>query len=109
MVDQGGGTFRAGQYIIEQQSGAGYGTAIIYWLDEEGAKQWVATTTDIDQAMLIVEGLMMVKIKRAHYPQSTPVINYETTDSTTPFDTGQSPVNFKANKSNIPPFLKRKK
>jgi len=59
-----------GNYSIEMVDG-GFG---IYAIDELDNKQWVATAPDPELAMKIVEGLIMVEMKRFYHPEATPVI-----------------------------------
>ena len=62
-----------GKYNIEFSNS---GTAI-YSFDDLGEKTWVATTSDPDQAMLIVEGLILVEHKRFYHPDTQPTITKE--------------------------------
>lgn len=78
-------TLSTGQYTIE----VGNGPSHIFRFDEESNKHWVCSTTDPNQAMQIVEGLVLVEMKRFYYPESNPVINPEEKDKP------------------VPPFLKR--
>ena len=90
-------TLSTGKYSIEQDKGA----AIIYAQDEMGNKQWIASTSDPMKAMEIVEGLVLVEMKRFYYPDSTPdVKNAEESKPVPPF----------LQKANIekPDFLRRK-
>lgn len=80
-------TLSTGKYSIEQSSGV----ATIYAEDTGGNKQWVASTTDPMKAMEIVEGLVLVEMKRFYYPESVPDI--KTNDASKP----------------VPPFLKKTK
>jgi len=79
-------TLSTGKYHIEQTSGA----AAIYATDDQGNQQWIASTTDPMKAMEIVEGLVLVEMKRFYYPESTPQVNAAEPDKP------------------VPPFLKRK-
>jgi hypothetical protein len=74
-------TLSAGKYSIELSNGP----TVIYVLDEENNKQWVATTTDPEKAMSIVEGLILVEMKRFHYPGSEPKISSVENKPTPPF------------------------
>jgi hypothetical protein len=75
-----------GKYTIKQDKGA----AVIYTTDEGGEMRWLASTTDPNKAMEIVEGLILVEHKRFYKPEATPV-----------FVSG--------NDRPLPPFLKRNK
>jgi len=77
-------TLKTGKYSIEF---SGSGTAI-FAQNEDGEKKWIATTTDPAQAMVIVEGLIMVEHKRFYHPETIPVLK----------DAENKP---------LPPFLKR--
>lgn len=59
-----------GNYSITPASG-GFG---IFLTDDLGDKQWIATAPDPEIAMQIVEGLVLVQMKRFHYPESTPTL-----------------------------------
>ena len=75
-----------GNYTIKQEKGA----AVIYTTDEGGEMRWLASTTDPNKAMEIVEGLILVEHKRFYKPEATPT-----------FVSG--------NDRPIPPFLKKSK
>mgnify|MGYP005861196111 FL=1 len=79
-------TLSTGKYQIEQTTGA----AVIYAQDDHGNKQWIASTSDPMRAMEIVEGLVLVEMKRFYYPESTPTVNSE------------------SESKSVPPFLQRK-
>jgi len=84
MTDIEGPTLSAGNYTIELAPG-GFG---IFVTDSLGDREWVATAPDPEMAMRIVEGLIMVEMKRFYHPDSAPV--------------------FKSNEGKpLPPFLKR--
>jgi len=59
-----------GNYSITQSSG-GFD---IFLTDELDDKQWMATASDPEIAMKIVEGLIMVEMKRFYHPESTPTM-----------------------------------
>jgi len=80
-------TLSTGKFHIEQTNGS----ACIFTEDAEGNREWIASTLDPFRAMEIVEGLLLVEMKRFYYPESTPQINGNSS--------GKS----------IPPFLQRKK
>lgn len=63
-------TLSVGNYTIEMAPG-GFG---IFAADELGDKQWIATAPDPEVAMKIVEGLILVEIKRFYHPESAPVL-----------------------------------
>lgn len=63
-------TLSAGNYTIEIAPG-GFG---IFAEDDFGDRQWVATAPDPEVAMKIVEGLIMVEMKRFYHPDSAPVL-----------------------------------
>ena len=61
-------TLSVGNYSIESERDG----FAIYAEAEMGAKEWVATTLDPEIAMRIVEGLILVEMKRFYYPDSDP-------------------------------------
>ena len=77
-------TLSVGNYTIELSPG-GFG---IFASDDFGDRQWVATAPDPEVAMKIVEGLIMVEMKRFYHPESAPV--FKTTEG-----------------KPLPPFLKK--
>lgn len=79
-------TLSTGKYQIRQTSGA----AAIFATNEEGAEEWIASCPDPVKAMEIVEGLVLVEMKRFYYPDSTPEV------------TAAEP------EKPVPPFLQRK-
>jgi hypothetical protein len=84
MTENEGATLSVGNFSIERAPG-GFG---IFAVDEVDNKTWIATAPDPELAMKIVEGLILVDMKRFYYPESTPTVT--TTAEKTP-----------------PPFLKR--
>ncbi len=74
-------TLKTGIYTIELSDGPSH----IYKTDSEDQKVWVASTTDPDQAMLIVEGLILVEQKRFYYPNSEPDVSIEPIKPVPPF------------------------
>ncbi len=76
----------AGNYSISQAPG-GFG---IFLNDELGDNQWVATAPDPEIAMKIVEGLVLVEMKRFYHPESTPT--FKSADEDRP----------------LPPFLRKR-
>jgi hypothetical protein len=63
-------TLTVGKYSIESAEG-GFG---IFAVGEFDNKEWVATAPDPELAMKIVEGLIMVEMKRFYHPEATPVV-----------------------------------
>jgi hypothetical protein len=82
-------TLSVGKYIIELAKG-GFG---VFATDEFGEKQWVATAPDPEVAMKIVEGLIMVEMKRFYHPESKPVLKGKDDKPLPPFlrTTAQTP------------------
>ena len=68
MNEQNGSTLSVGNYSIEVTAG-GFG---VFITKELGEKMWLADAADPGVAMQIVEGLILVEMKRFHYPDSTP-------------------------------------
>jgi hypothetical protein len=77
-------TLSVGNYSIESEP-TGF---VIYAEAEIGAKEYVAKVLDPEVAMRIVEGLILVEMKRFYYPDSDPTFK----------DQGGNP---------LPPFLKK--
>ena len=69
-------TLTTGQYTIEFSDGP----SNIYKFDEHKNKIWVASTSDPDTAMQIIEGLILVEHKRFYHPDSEPNVSVETKD-----------------------------
>lgn len=67
------GTLSVGKYTLETSSEATH----IYALDDIGTKSWIASTLDPEMGMKIVEGLILVEIKRFYHPDSTPTLKME--------------------------------
>ncbi len=67
-MDNGPTSLRVDSYSIEQTSG-GFG---IYHIPTDDTKTWLATASDPEVAMRIVEGLIMVQMKRFYHPGSDP-------------------------------------
>ncbi len=65
-----GPTLTAGNFSIESASN-GFDIYVIGDFDE---KTWVATTLDPELAMKIVEGLILVDMKRFYHPDSAPTM-----------------------------------
>lgn len=74
-------TLQTGKYTIEFSSS---GTAI-FTIDDFGDKKWLATTTDPDTAMVIVEGLILVEHKRFYHPEANPVLRDKENKPLPPF------------------------
>lgn len=68
------GTLSTGNYVVETSDGP----SPIYKIDKQGNKIWVASASDPQVAMEIIEGLILVEYKRFYYPESTPSITVET-------------------------------
>ncbi len=68
MTDETKSTLSVGKYSIESEP-TGFG---IYAETERGAKERVAKVLDPEIAMRIVEGLILVEMKRFYYPNSDP-------------------------------------
>lgn len=82
-------TLQFGQYTIELTNGP----SLVYRIDQEGAKQWIASCPDPEVAMEVVEGMVLVESKRFYYPESVPTVNFE---------------NAQKEEIPVPNFLKRK-
>lgn len=63
-------TLSVGNFSIEPSPG-GFG---IFAAGELGDKEWIATAPDPELAMKIVEGLILVDMKRFYHPDSIPVL-----------------------------------
>jgi len=63
-------TLAVGKYSIEMKDGF----FAIFAADEFGNREWLASAPDPELAMKIVEGLIMVEMKRFHHPEATPVV-----------------------------------
>jgi hypothetical protein len=74
-------TFSVGNFSIELAPG-GFG---IFSTNEFGGKEWVATAPDPEVAMKIVEGLILVDVKRFYHPESKPVLKGAEGKSLPPF------------------------
>jgi hypothetical protein len=73
-VEQEKKTLRTGNYTIELSDGP----AVVHKLHPgTGHKDWVCTCPDIDSAMIVVEGLILVENKRFYYPESTPTMKFD--------------------------------
>jgi len=85
MVSKEFATLSTGKYTINLDD-KGFS---IYTMDASGQKEWVASAADPQIAMNIVEGLIMVEIKRFYHPDTAPVLKPEVEE-----------------KKPLPPFLK---
>jgi hypothetical protein len=74
-------TLSVGNYSIESET-TGF---VIYAETERGAKEWVAKTLDPETAMRIVEGLILVEMKRFYYPESDPTFKDQVGNPLPPF------------------------
>jgi len=81
MSDQEGPILSVGNYTIALTSG-GFG---IFVTGEPGDKTWLADAADPEVAMKIVEGLILVEMKRFHYPDSAPTFKGASGDPLPPF------------------------
>ena len=63
-------TLKVGKYSIEMKDGF-FG---IFAEGEFDNKEWIASAPDPEIAMKIVEGLIMVEMKRFYHPEATPVV-----------------------------------
>jgi hypothetical protein len=66
-------TLSTGKYTIDLED-KGFS---IYTTDASGQREWVASAADPQVAMNIVEGLIMVEIKRFYHPESAPQLKVE--------------------------------
>ena len=66
-------TLTTGKYTIEFDNGPSH----IYKFDKNENKIWVASVSDPDTAMKIIEGLILVEHKRFYRPEATPSITVE--------------------------------
>ncbi len=66
-------TLTTGKYTIEFEDGPSH----IYKFDENQNKIWVASASDPDIAMKIIEGLILAEHKRFYHPEATPNITVE--------------------------------
>lgn len=73
MNNQEGPILSVGNFTIEVAPG-GFG---IFVTDDLEDKKWLATAADPEIAMKIVEGLVLVEMKRFHYPESAPTFKSE--------------------------------
>ena len=74
-------TLSVGNYVIESTDGG----FKIFSVDQIGEKEWVATTSDPEIAMKLVEGLLMVEMKRFYHPDATPVFKSAEGQALPPF------------------------
>ncbi len=94
MNSEQGPTLSVGNYNIT----SGTGGFLISLVGDLGQREWLATAADPQIAMRIVEGLVLVEMKRFYHPESTPVMK----------GSGQSaPATGESEKKPLPPFLKR--
>ncbi|MBD3260342.1 MAG: hypothetical protein GF334_01470 [Candidatus Altiarchaeales archaeon] len=85
-------TLSFGQYTIELSNGP----SMVYRINQEGHKEWIAACPEPETAMAVVEGMVLVENKRFYYPDSKPTINFENSNEP------------KQNKE-VPKFLQRKR
>lgn len=74
-------TLSTGKYTIEFDDGP----SVIYKFDENENKIWVASASDPDTAMRIIEGLILVEHKRFYHPETEPIISTEKKSPQPPF------------------------
>jgi hypothetical protein len=74
-------TLSTGKYTIE----FGGGPSVIYKFDEDNNKIWLASVSDPETAMQIIEGLILVEHKRFYHPEATPTINVKDGNPAPPF------------------------
>ncbi len=74
-------TLSVGNYSIESEP-TGF---VIYAETERGAKEFVAKTLDPEIGMRIVEGLILVEMKRFYYPDSDPTFKDQGGNTPPPF------------------------
>jgi hypothetical protein len=81
-----GPTLSVGNFTIETVDGG----FAIFAIDDFEERSWIATAQDPETAMKIVEGLILVDMKRFYHPDSTPIMKSAGAD-----------------KNPLPPFLKK--
>lgn len=69
-------TLKTGNYSIELAGGG----VQIYAVTPDDHKTWVASTSDPQIAMDIVEGLILVETKRFYHPETEPVFETKNPD-----------------------------
>ncbi len=74
-------TLKVDNYSIEQTAG-GFG---IFKVSKADAKEWLATASDPEVAMTIVEGLILVEMKRFYHPDSKPTFKSTAGETLPPF------------------------
>jgi len=65
-------TLATGNYTIEFTDGPSH----VYKFDENKNKIWIASASDPEIAMEIIEGLILVEHKRFYHPDSAPNITF---------------------------------
>lgn len=63
-------TLTTGKYSIEFS-----GKVFDIYSSDEGKRAWICGASDPATAMNIVEGLIMVEMKRFYHPEATPTVN----------------------------------
>ncbi len=76
-----GPTLTAGNFSIESAAGG----FAIFTIDEFEDKTWIATAQDPELAMKIVEGLILVDMKRFYHPDSAPTMKSADSNPLPPF------------------------
>ncbi len=81
MNSEQGPTLSVGNYIITSGSGG-----FLVWLVADlGQQEWLATASDPEIAMKIVEGLILVEMKRFYHPESNPKLTQVENKPSPPF------------------------
>ena len=73
-------TLSTGKYTIEMEK-EGFS---IYATNDTGQREWVASAADPQIAMNIVEGLLMVEVKRFYHPDSAPLLKAKEEETPAP-------------------------
>jgi len=81
MIEAPKSTLSVGNYSIESER-TGF---VIYAETEPGAKEFIANVLDPEVGMRIVEGLILVEMKRFYYPESDPTIKDQSGNPLPPF------------------------
>ncbi len=74
-------TLSVGNYNIT----SGNGGFLISLIGDLGQHEWLATAADPDLAMRIVEGLILVEMKRFYHPESNPKLTQVENKPSPPF------------------------
>jgi hypothetical protein len=79
MMNDKPATLKTGKYVVDIDGGGTH----VYAVDPE--KRWIATVSDPQTAMDVVEGLIMVETKRFYHPGTKPVFKTEEEKAQPPF------------------------